>query len=75
MYKIKLLAAFIIIGILLSSELYSQKFSVSKIDTRQFPTLKVNFEALDKYGNVYENLDVSDFNVWDGNNVPLQRSQ
>jgi hypothetical protein len=70
MYKIKLLAAFIIIGILLSSELYSQKFSVSKIDTRQFPTLKVNFEALDKYGNVYENLDVSDFNVWDGNNVP-----
>jgi len=70
MNRIKFLLAFIIIGILFSIEIYSQKFSVSQIDTKEFPTLKVNFEALDKYGNVYEDLSVSDFSVWDGINVP-----
>ena len=73
MYKLKLLIGLIVLGTFFSINLYSQRFSVSQIDTRDFPTLKVNFEALDRYGNVYDNLTVSDFSVWDGTTVPASK--
>lgn len=71
----KSITAIVIFSLLIifTGDLFSQKFRVSQVDTQDFPTLRVNFEALDKDGNVFQDLEVNDFIVWDGTIVPASK--
>ena len=50
---------------------YSQQFTISQINTSQFPLVSTNLMAKDITGNSYKDLVVSDFSVFDGGLVNI----